>query len=193
MLDKARESTSDDSKITYERADIRSFATSEPVDLIVSNAALQWLPDHRDLLPAIQRSIAPGGALAVQVPGNYAAPSHRLLSEMAGSRPYAEHVDPATLLTPTAGVIDYMLDVSSDGWDVEAWETTYHHVLQGQDPVFDWISGAAARPVLSALPPDLLEKFTTEYKAALKEAYPETRIGTILPFRRIFFIARRSH
>lgn len=59
MLDKARESTSDDSKITYERADIRSFATSEPVDLIVSNAALQWLPDHRDLLPAIQRSIAP--------------------------------------------------------------------------------------------------------------------------------------
>lgn len=112
---------------------------------------------------------------------------------MAGSRPYAEHVDPATLLTPTAGVIDYMLDVSSDGWDVEAWETTYHHVLQGQDPVFDWISGAAARPVLSALPPDLLEKFTTEYKAALKEAYPETRIGTILPFRRIFFIARRSH
>jgi trans-aconitate 2-methyltransferase len=192
MLAKAREATRDDAKIRYEQADIREFATKKPVDLIVSNAALQWLPDHRDLLPGIQRSIAPGGVLAVQVPGNYAAPSHRILYELAGSTPYAEHIDPSTLLTPTAAVVDYMLDVSGDGWDVEAWETTYQHVLKGKDPVFDWISAAAARPVLSALPPDLLEKFTAEYKAALKEAYPETRIGTILPFRRIFFIARRN-
>lgn len=193
MLDRARESTSDDAKITYRRTDIRAFSADEPVDLVVSNAALQWLPDHRDLLPSIQESIAPGGALAVQVPGNYANPSHRLLSEIAGSSPYAEHVDPSTMLSPTAGVIDYMLDVSAEGWDVEAWETTYHHVLQGSDPVFDWISSAAARPVLSALPEDLLERFTAEYKAALREAYPPTRIGTILPFRRIFFIARRAH
>ncbi|PIB40671.1 trans-aconitate methyltransferase, partial [Pseudomonas sp. 2588-5] len=76
-----------------------------------------------------------------------------------------EHIDPSTLLTPTAAVVDYMLDVSRDGWDVEAWETTYQHVLQGKDPVFDWISAAAARPALSALPPELLEKFNPEYKA----------------------------
>lgn len=193
MLDKARESTSSDAKINYQRTDIRSFSAEEPADLIVSNAALQWLPDHRLLLPSIQESVAPGGVLAVQVPGNFANPSHRLLSEIAGRSPYAEHVNPSAMLNPTAGVIDYMLDVSGEGWEVEAWETTYQHVLQGNDPVFDWISSAAARPVLSALPPDLLEKFTAEYKAALKEAYPATRIGTILPFRRIFFIARRAY
>ncbi|WP_150459969.1 methyltransferase domain-containing protein [Nesterenkonia ebinurensis] len=192
MLESARVSTHDDAKITYQRADIRTFIPSEPVDLAVSNAALQWLPDHRELLPVIQRNIAPGGVLAVQVPGNYAAPSHRLLYELAGRSPYAEHIDPGTLLNPTAPVIDYMLDVSGQDWTVEAWETTYQHVLQGEDPVFEWISAAAARPVLSALPPAELEQFTAEYKAALRAAYPQTRIGTILPFRRIFFIARRT-
>ncbi|WP_120005981.1 methyltransferase domain-containing protein [Nesterenkonia muleiensis] len=192
MLDAAREYTRDDAKITYQRADIRTFAPAEQVDLVVSNAALQWLPDHRDLLPEIQRHIAPGGVLAVQIPGNFAAPSHRLLYELAGRSPYAEHIVPGSLLNPTAGVIDYMLDVAGDGWEVEAWETTYQHILQGEDPVFDWISGAAARPVLSALPPQELEQFTAEYKAALREAYPRTRIGTILSFRRIFFIARRA-
>lgn len=192
MLAAAEEKTHDDAKITYQRADIRTFSPAEQVDLVVSNAALQWLPDHRDLLPKIQQYVAPGGVLAVQVPGNFANPSHRLLYDFAQRSPYAEHIDPKSLLKPTAGVIDYMLDVAGEGWDVEAWETTYQHVLHGEDPVFEWISGAAARPVLSALPPAELEQFSTEYKAALREAYPPTGIGTILPFRRIFFVARRK-
>lgn len=192
MLQTAQQRTADDAEITYQRADIRTFAPAEPADLVVSNAALQWLPEHRKLLPKIQRHIAPGGVLAVQVPGNFTNPSHRLLYELAQRSPYAEYIASETLLRPTAGVIDYMLDVAGEGWEVEAWETTYQHVLQGEDPVFEWISSAAARPVLSALPPDVLEQFTTEYRSALRVAYPKTRIGTILPFRRIFFIARRT-
>lgn len=191
MLDRAREATDDD-RISYTRADIRDLQLEEPADLIVSNAALQWIPEHRELLPSIMANVAEGGMLAVQIPGNFNAPSHQLLAEFAASAPYAEFIDPGALLKPTSELRDYMLDVSLPGWEVEAWETRYHHVLQGEDPVFEWISAAAARPVLQALPNEAREQFIREYKAALREAYPETPIGTILPFRRLFFIARRS-
>lgn len=191
MLQRADAAT-DDERISYAQADIRDLHLKEKADLIVSNAALQWIPEHRELLPSIMDNVAPGGALAVQVPGNFGAPSHRLLAEFAAAPRYAAHIAPDSLLQPTSELHEYMLDVSLPGWEVEAWETRYHHVLHGEDPVFDWISAAAARPVLQALPADLREEFTAEYKAALREAYPATRIGTILPFRRLFFIARRS-
>lgn len=197
MLSQAAESTADDTGIRYVHADIRaltleSLGLEQPAELVVSNAALQWLPDHRELLPRIMDLVAPGGALAVQVPGNFSAPSHRLLAEHAARPEYARHIDPDSLLQPTAELTDYMLDVSLPGWTVEAWETRYHHVLQGEDPVFRWISSTAARPVLQSLPASEREQFSAEYKAALREAYPQTRIGTILPFRRLFFIARRE-
>ncbi len=197
MLSRAAEATAEDAGIRYVQADIRtltqkSLGLEAPADLVVSNAALQWLPDHRELLPQIMELVAPGGALAVQVPGNFGAPSHRLLAEHAAKPEFARHIDPETLLQPTAELTDYMLDVSLPGWSVEAWETRYHHVLHGEDPVFGWISSTAARPVLQALPQAEREQFVSGYKAALREAYPETRIGTILPFRRLFFIARRQ-
>lgn len=190
MLERARDATDDD-RISYIRSDIRELALEEPVDLVVSNAALQWMPDHRTLLPRIMDLVAPGGALAVQIPGNFSAPSHALLAEFAGRDPYAEHIDQNTLLKPTDELTDYMLDVARPGWEIEAWETRYHHVLQGEDPVFEWISAAAARPVLQALPEPQLSQFTDEYRTALRQAYPQTDLGTILPFRRLFFIARR--
>ncbi|MDO5493393.1 MAG: methyltransferase domain-containing protein [Nesterenkonia sp.] len=190
MLERAAQSTADDASVSYLRSDIRDFRLDEPADLVVSNAALQWLPEHRALLPQIMDQVAPGGALAVQVPGNFDAPSHRLLSEFATSAPYSDHIDPDSLLQPTSQLQDYMLDVARDGWTVDAWETRYHHILTGEDPVFTWISSTAARPVLEALPDPLRERFVAEYKAALAEAYPPNRLGTILPFRRLFFVAR---
>ncbi|GAA1822897.1 methyltransferase domain-containing protein [Nesterenkonia flava] len=193
MLERARTSTAEDAGIEYLQADIRTFELEQPADLIVSNAALQWIPEHRQLLPRIQNFVAETGVLAVQIPGNHTAPSHRLLFEYANRDPYRRYIDPASLLQPTGEVSDYMLDVAGAGWHIEGWETRYHHVLQGEDPVYDWVAAAAARPVLQALPQDLLEQFAAEYKAALREAYPRTALGTILPFRRLFIVARRTH
>lgn len=192
MLQQAEAATADDPGISYRQADIRQFELEEPADLIVSNAALQWIPEHRELLPRIQQFVAPGGSLAVQVPGNFSAPSHRLLAEFTATEPYSSHIDPEQLLQPTAELADYMHDVAGNNWDIEGWETTYHHILDGEDPVFTWVSSTAARPVLQALPDDLRAQFEQEYKEALRQAYPRTALGTILPFRRIFFIARRS-
>ena len=86
--------------------------------------------------------------------------------------------------------IDYVSDLATLGCGVEAWETTYLHILPGSDPVFDWISGTGARPVLDALVGDERAAFVGEYKERLREAYPAQSYGTVLPFRRIFVVAQ---
>lgn len=196
MLERAR-SSAQDSGTSFLQADIRTIGTEglpqgQQADVIVSNAALQWLPEHRELLPELMSLVAPGGVFAVQLPGNFQNPSHRLLYEFAAAEPYAQYVDQSRLLKPTAHPQDYMHDLAQPGWEAEAWETTYYHTLQGQDPVFTWISATAAKPVLEQLPEQVRAEFTAEYKAALRQAYPASAWGTVLPFRRLFFIARRS-
>ena len=190
MIDKANADNEDD-RVTYELADVAAWTTNGPVDLIVSNALFQWVPDQIAVIERLAGLVAPGGSFALQVPCNYDAPSHRLLHEISSRPPYGEHTEglhedrgthPATYL-----------DLFSElGWAVDAWETTYLHVLQGEDPVFDWISGTGARPILQALPDTLREEFVGTYKAALREAYPARPWGTVLPFSRTFAVARRE-
>lgn len=177
---------------TYAVADATQWVPEQPVDVLVSNAMLQWVPGHADLLLPWTEHLAPGGALAFQVPGNFDAPSHRLLWETAARPDYAPFIRD---LGPRAGVLDpadYLALLSRPGWQVDAWETTYLHVLQGEDPVFEWISGTGARPVLQALPDQVRPQFEAEYKAVLREAYPRREVGTVLPFRRIFVVAQHT-
>lgn len=176
----------------YDVMDASAWAPEDPVDVLVSNAMLQWIPGHADLLVPWTEHIAPGGALAFQVPGNFGAPSHRLLWEIAGRAAYSRFTEG---LGPRAGVWDpegYLRLLTGPGWTVEAWETTYLYVLPGEDPVFDWISGTGARPVLQALPDGVREAFVADYQAALRAAYPRQEFGTVLPFRRIFVVAHRT-
>lgn len=177
---------------TYDVVDASDWAPPEPVDVLVSNAMLQWIPRHHDLLLLWRDHIAPGGALAFQVPGNFEAPSHRLLWETAARPAYSRFTDG---LGQRAGALDparYLALLSQPGWSLDVWETTYLHVLPGKDPVFDWIAGTGARPVLQALPGGVREEFIADYQAALREAYPRQAFGTVLPFRRIFVVAHRD-
>jgi trans-aconitate 2-methyltransferase len=189
MIDHATNDNADPD-VTYTQADLRDWTAEPPVDLIVSNAAFQWVPDHLEVLPRLADQVTPGGGFAFSVPGNFDAPSHRLLDELAATEPFAGHTrdrarpashDPAT----------YLGLFADRGWQVDAWETTYLHVLTGEDPVYTWISGTGARPVLQALPDELRPIFVRRFKAALREAYPARVWGTIMPFRRIFVVARR--
>ena len=177
-------------RVRFAVQDLRDWSPREPVDVIISNAALQWVPGHRDLLPRLVEALAPGGWLAFQVPGNFTEPSHRLLEELADDERFAAYVtdrDRPASYDP----VDYLDDLAGLGCAVDAWETTYLHRLTGPDPVFGWISGTGARPVLQALPDGLREQFEVEYKALLSEAYPARPYGTVLPFRRIFVVAQR--
>lgn len=178
-----------ESSVRFETADLRAWLrTAEPVDVIISNATLQWVPGHLDLLPALVEHVRPGGWLAFQVPGNFGEPSHVLRRELAAESPYAEHT--AGVAAPEAhDAATYLQALSALGCTVDAWETTYLHVLHGQDPVFAWISGTGARPTLQALPDDLRPAFEEELKRRLRRAYPDDGHGVVMPFRRVFVVA----
>lgn len=174
-----------------------SGSTSARVDVLVSNAMLQWVPGHLDLLPDLVAAVSPGGVLACQVPGNFGEPSHTIRAELAAEPPYAAHT--AGVATPDAhDAATYLHALTRLGCEVDAWETTYLHVLGGQgsaddpDPVFTWVSGTGARPTLQALPDELRSAFEAEFKRRLRAAYPDTGHGVVLPFRRVFVVARTS-
>jgi trans-aconitate 2-methyltransferase len=149
------------------------------------------VPGHLDLLPGLVDSLSPGGWLAIQVPGNFDEPSHLLLHELAADSRFAAAT--SGLERPVASDGETYLSVLLEtGCRVEAWETTYLHVLSGPDPVFRWISGTGARPILQALGPALRAEFEAEYKQLLRAAYPAGRHGTVLPFRRVFAVAQKE-
>ena len=176
-------------RVRFEVADLRRWRPAGQVDVVISNATLQWVPGHRELWPALLEALRPGGWLAFQVPGNFDEPSHRLLRELAAEAPYAP--DTAAVERPAAyDAATYLADLAGLGCSVDAWESTYLHVLAGPDPVFRWIAGTGARPVLQALDDDRRAAFEAEYKRRLRAAYPEQSFGTVLPFRRVFVVAR---
>ena len=178
-------------RVHFRVGDIATWSPERPVDVLVANAALQWVPRHRALLPGLVDVLAEGGELAFQVPGNFDEPSHVLLHRLAADPRFADSI--GAVERPSAyDAATYLHDLTGLGCAVDAWETTYLHVLQGADPVFTWISGTGARPVLQALSGERREEFEHEYKALLREAYPEQSYGTVLPFRRVFVVARKE-
>lgn len=176
--------------VTFEIGDVATWEPEAPVDVLVSNAALQWVPGHLDLLPRLVAQVAPGGWLAFGVPGNFGEPSHVLRRELAAESPYDQHT--AGLPEPAAhDAATYLQALRDLDCDVDAWETTYLHVLTGPDPVLRWIEGTSARPVLTALPEELRDRFRAELGRRLADAYPARDGAVVLPFRRVFVVAHR--
>jgi trans-aconitate 2-methyltransferase len=182
--------------LSFRRASIEDWdAPAGSVDVLVSNAAFQWVPAHPALLARWVATLPVGGWLAFQVPGNFGSPSHTLLAGLIGSPRWAERL--AGLPPERAGVLepaDYLDRLTALGCRVDAWETTYLHVLPGDDAILDWVRGTALRPVLTALAgqAEAMAEFEREYGALLREAYPRAPYGTVFPFRRIFVTAERT-
>jgi trans-aconitate 2-methyltransferase len=176
--------------VAYDVADLRSWDPSAPVDVLVSNATLQWVPDHLALLPRLVASVRPGGWFAFQVPGNFDEPSHTIRRDLAASAPFAAQT--AGVAAPDAhDAATYLRALQPLVTSVDAWETTYLHVLHGEDPVFAWVSGTGARPTLQALDAGSRRVFEDEFKRQLRAAYPDDGHGVVLPFRRVFVVAQR--
>lgn len=177
--------------IRFEVADLRSWRPAEPVDVLVSNATLQWVPGHLERIADLVAQVAPGGWIAFAVPGNFDEPSHVLLHRLGADDRFASHL--RDIARPSVHSPEvYLQALAALGCRVDAWETTYLHVLSGADPVFAWISGTGARPTLQALPEPLRSDFVEEYQQLLRDAYPAGPRGTVFPFRRVFVVAQVS-
>ena len=119
--------------VTYAVADLRDWQPERPVDVLVSNATLQWVPGHLELLPSLVAAVEPGGWFAFQVPGNFDEPSHAIRAELAAEAPYAEHT--ANVAVPSSHDPAVYYDaLTAAGCSVDVWETTYTHVLSAPTP-----------------------------------------------------------
>jgi len=189
MLDKARVAALD---CRFVQADMGAWQPERPPDLIYSNAALHWLPEHNGLFPRLMGLLSPGGVLAVQMPAMHGEPMRRLQSKIATEGPWAD------VLRGVASAPDVL--PAGDYWDMlrphaarlEMWETIYLHALQGEDAVMQWATGSSLRPFLDALPAEMRVPFQRAYADAVRPHYPRRPDGTtLLPFRRLFMIAGR--
>lgn len=181
--------------VRFDVADVRDWHASPDIDVIVANALLQWVPEHRGLLTRWITEMREGARLAFQVPGNFDAPSHRLIREVAALHRWGGRLD--GILRGTDSVDDaigYATRFVELGCEVDAWETTYLHQLAaaGDDhPVLRWVEGTALTGVRSTLDDADWAAFRAELNPRLAEAYPIRDGRAYFPFRRIFVVARR--
>jgi len=185
-------------RLTFAQGTIEDWQPEYPVDVIVSNAALQWVPSHLDLLPRWVDALTPGGALAFQVPANFEGPAAAVFREVARRSHFAGKLAAVAASggpSASGGVArpaaEYLDLLGRLGCRVDAWETTYQHVLPGADPVLAWYSGTGLRPYLEALDGPERDAFRAEVAPGLRAAFPARAYGTVMPFTRIFVIAYR--
>jgi trans-aconitate 2-methyltransferase len=171
------------------RGDVVDWTPAPDTDVVVTNAVLQWVPTHRELLPRWLAALPAGAQLAMQVPGNFAAPSHAQVRALLAEPRWTGAVAlPEEAVDAPAG---YAALLAATGAEVDSWETTYLHRLTGPDPVLEWISSTSLRPVRDALGDDDYAEFRAELAPRLCAAYPVQPDGTTwFPFRRIFAVAR---
>jgi trans-aconitate 2-methyltransferase len=199
MIDEA-EARARPGRLEFLQGTIEEWTPPEPVDLVISNAALQWVPTHLDLLGRwVKNALAPGGALAFQVPARRSTDAGEIMRGVATSPRWSDRLGaiaggnaPSATGSPVREPVTYAHILARLGCDVDVWETTYLHLLPGEDPVLEWFAGTGLRPYLDVLKaePVAEREFRAEVAAALRAAFPRREYGTILPFRRVFGIAR---
>lgn len=178
--------------LAFEAGDIARWAPPAPVDLLYANAALQWVPDHTALLPRLLAMLAPGGALALQMPDNLDEPSHRLMRETAAEPRFAPWLgDAAALRTPLLAAERYYDLLAPAAAGVDVWRTTYHHRMADAAAIVQWLRATGLRPFLDALPtPQLQADFLSAYERRIDAAYPARADGSrLLAFPRLFVVA----
>lgn len=180
--------------LSFEVADVTGWTPGGACDVLLSNAVLQWLPDHAALFPRLAGFLAPGGTLAVQMPDNMDEPSQAAMREVAAQGPWAGALAGAGGFRPSiSDAAGYYRMMRPHCARVDIWTTTYQHVLPGGlDAVVEWFKGSGLRPFLGPLDAGQREGFLAEYRARLAPHFPPMPDGSVLlPFPRLFIVATR--
>ncbi|WP_196208196.1 trans-aconitate 2-methyltransferase [Citrobacter sp. Res13-Sevr-PEB04-36] len=185
MLDEARVALPN---CHFIEADISTFKTEQPLDLLYANASLQWVPDHYELFPYLVSQLNRNGVLAVQMPDNWLEPTHILMREVAYEQGY-----PDRGRAPLPGVHAYYDILTEAGCDVDIWRTTYYHIMDSHQSIIDWVSATGLRPWLQDLSESEQRKYLARYHELLQVQYPLQENGKILlAFPRLFIVAKRD-
>ena len=189
MLSQARQSGVD---AQWSEADVAQWQPAEPADLIFSNAAFQWIPNQRVILPRLLGHLRPAGVLAIQVPYHLQSPAHVAIEELCAEPPWRAWLDPRPepfeILEPD-GYYRLLAPLTAK---LEIWQTTYWHILERPTSIVEWMRGTGLRPYLERLPAEEQETFLAAYQAKVEKAFPaQPDGGALFPFPRLFLVAQR--
>jgi len=181
-------------RLRFEVSDIAAWQPAVAPDLIYTNAALQWVPDHASLLPRLLDALAPGGVLAIQMPDNRDEPTHRLMREVAAEAPWRDAIgDVSHLRTDLLGLDGYYDLLAPLAGSLDIWRTAYQHPMASAQAIVEWVRATGLRPFVDRLAPQLRESYLATYEARVDAAYPAHTDGQrLLAFPRLFIVATRK-
>lgn len=180
-------------RLEFVLADLATWDPGNSIGLIVSNAALQWVPNHDALFDHLTGLLSPSGTLAVQIPYHFNNPAHLEIEAAKNSTRWRTTLSDVGLTQQSVHPLRWYVErLLERGFTVDAWETTYLHVLSGANPVLEWFKGSALRPLLDKLKASERDEFLDDIGARFRAAYPERKGVTFLPFPRLFFVATRG-
>ena len=185
--------------IRWQQGDLADWQPDAAPDLLYSNAVIQWVPDHRTLVPRLWDLLPAGGCLAVQAPLSWDMLSHRIMRQtLADGGPGGAPLGTPELRRAVGNRwvqdADFYYDLlAPQAAHLDVWTTEYQHILTGADPVLEWVTGTGLRPILNGLDDGDRARYRDEYRRRLNAAYPRREDGsTLYPFRRLFFVAIRQ-
>jgi trans-aconitate 2-methyltransferase len=160
-------------------------------DLVFSNAALQWIENHYQLIPSVYSMVSPGGQLAVQVPSNDDHLSHSAIRKLASSSPYKEALNRWIRTSPVLTIDEYaQILFSSGATDINVFEKVYPIVMPDSNALTEWTKGTALVPYLEKLSPELTGNFLSDYRRILAAELPSKPL--FYAFKRTFLYARKG-
>ena len=187
MLERTRDV---ETGVYWQQADLNDWQPESPADVVYSNAALHWLDGHGQLFPRLMDALKPGGVLAVQMPENFSAPSHTSIADTVREGSWRERLAPFQREQPVAALSFYYDLLSPLSSSIDMWETTYMHILEGENPVVEWTKGTMLRPLQDNLSEEEGSNFLRSYTEKVAKAYPYRPDGkTVFPFKRLFIVA----
>jgi len=179
----------------WEVADAAQWSAAGPCDLVFANALLQWIPDHQRMCRRLMEQVAPGGALAVQLPAeaHYESPVHGEIRNVSQEPAWRDRLEASRAMFTHAPAAFYYNALQPLASRIDLWETTYYHIVAGPEALLDWYRGTGLRPFLEALAGDEERRdFERKVLDRFIAAYPRQPDGRLLfPFQRLFFVAYR--
>lgn len=188
MIERAR---TDHPSIAWRVGDVGTWLPDRPVDVIYSNATLHSMDDHEHLLPRLRGHLSDRGVLALQMPDNWGAPTHRVPATILDEGFWRVEAREALARDRLSTPDDYLQWVQPA--EVDMWRTTYFQQMRGDDPVWEWVNGSLLRPVLAEFDDIERARFSAVCRRRYREAYRMNADGvTVVPFSRLFILATAS-
>lgn len=190
MIGKARADLPD---VEWIYGDVPTYKFTKEYDVVFSNAALQWMPDHDELIPRLYQTVKSGGALAVQVPADQDSAIRRALLSVSSRDKWTRYTYGCERLINYRSAEYYYDILAKISKHFDLWETVYYHILDSQEGLIEFYKGTAMRPFLEKLPDDeSRNEFEQEVLSGCRNHYELRKDGNVLyPFKRVFFVIYR--